>query len=70
MNRIMNFLIDIQITKNCTYIQLFKLFLIGITSKNTGVSKATSLTLGIYRLHFTWIIAIQDKHVMNTHGIS
>jgi hypothetical protein len=71
MNKIINFLIDIKMTKECTYIHLFKLFLIGIAARHTGVSKATSLTIGFYRLHFTWIIALDDNNVMSTnHGIS
>ena len=71
MNKVIRFLVDISITKECLYILLFNVILIGITGKNTGVSKATSLTIGIHRLHFTWIIGLQDKDTLDgTHGIS
>ena len=71
MSKIMRFLIDISITKECLYILFFNVLLIGITGKHTGVSKATSLTIGIYRLHFTWIIGLQDKDTLDSnHGIS
>ena len=71
MNKIINFLIDITITKECMYILLFKVLLIGITKKDTGVSNATSLTLGIHKLHITIIIALQHTNVLEKHhGLS
>ena len=70
MNKIINFLIDITISKECVYILLFNVFLIGITKKDTGVSIATSLTIGIFRLHFTFIIAMQKQNVLDSHGLS
>ena len=71
MNKILNFLIDITISKECVYILLLNVFLIGITKKDTGVSTATSLTIGISRLHFTFIIGLQNRKQLNgNHGIS
>ena len=71
MSKIMNFLLDITITKECMYILLFKVLLIGITKKDTGVSNATSLTIGIHKLHFTIIIGLQHSNVLDeNHGIS
>ena len=71
MNKVMNFFLDVTITKEWMYILLFKVLLIGITKKDTGVSNATSLTLGIYKLHFTIIIGLQHSNVLDeNHGIS
>ena len=71
MNKMMNFLLDITITKDCMYILLFKVLLIGITKKDTGVSNATSLTIGIHKLHFTIIIGLQNSNILDeNHGIS
>ena len=71
MSKIIRFLVDISITKECMYILFFNVLLIGITGKHTGVSKATSLTLGIYKLHFTIIIGLQHSNVLDeNHGIS
>ena len=71
MSKIMNFLLDITITKECMYILLFKVLLIGITKKDTGVSNATSLTIGIHKLHFTFIIGLYSNNTIDTnHGIS
>ncbi len=70
MNKIINFLVDISMTTNCMYILICKVLLIGITSQDTGVSKGTSLTIGISKLHFTFIIAMQKEDVLDSHGIS
>tara|TARA_R110000824_G_scaffold129621_10_gene291182 strand:- start:692 stop:904 length:213 start_codon:yes stop_codon:yes gene_type:complete len=70
MNKLVNFLIDITITKECMYILIFNIFLLGITGRKNDISKATSLTIGIHRLHFTFIVGLQNNKVLNGHGVS
>jgi len=70
MNKIMNFLVEINLTLNCFYIKLFKIFLIGITSINNEIGSSTSLTIQIYKLRFTFIFGVNKDNILSGHGIS
>ena len=64
-------LLDIKQSSNCVYVKLLRIFLIGLTRKENELGNSMSLTLGIYRLHFTMIIGLQHSNVLDeNHGIS
>ena len=70
MKKLSSFLLDIAITKDCMYIRLFKIFLLGFASSNLNISNAKSLTIGIHKLQFTFMIKLQKHSTLDGHGIS
>ena len=64
-------LLDIKQSNNCVYVKLLRIFLIGLTRKENELGNNISLTLGISKLHFTFIIGLYTNDTIDTnHGIS
>ena len=71
MSKIIRFIFDISMDKECTYIRLFKIFMIEFHYKNDEVNNAGSVTIQLFNVHLTLMVGVnKPKIISKNHGIS
>ena len=71
MNNIMKgFLLEVRLGDTHKYIRILKTFLFAMSINSGEINKSVSLTIGIFRLHFTLMFSLRNKNLSTFYGLS